>query len=86
MSEHGYDGDHWKSCSGYGYCTGYDCDCDEKTYGSRGRRKASSSDSESAGKFWLFYIISILVGTIINEFIGVIMIGIMIFCLWARDH
>lgn len=86
MSEHGYDrgnmfphdGEHGRSCTGYG------CDCDERNYGSRGRRK-SSSGSESAGKYWLFYIIAILVGTIINELLGAIMIGGMIFYLLAKD-
>ncbi len=86
MSEHGHDrgnmfphdGEHGRSCTGYG------CDCDEQNYGSRGGRR-NNPDPESAGKFWVFYIIAILVGTIVNELLGAIMIGGLIFWLWAKD-
>lgn len=73
--EHGspfpHDGEHGRSCTGYG------CDCDEKNYGYHG---GGHGNSEGSGAWiWLLLILGVIIGTAINELLGVIILLVIAF-------
>ena len=67
-----HDGEHGRSCSGYG------CDCDEKNYGHHG---GSSSGGSGAGVIFLIAVAIASAVGVFNQLLGVIILVVVGFIL-----